>query len=96
MQHLERGSEKISLLFQVKPQQTMPFKRQTIGTQSIVSSHPIAIRQELPEMLAANRTFHLIAQIERPDQKAKQIAQLDEPLAGKNLGEKRDEFLHER
>jgi hypothetical protein len=74
----------------------MSFERQTLWTQPVVSSHPIAIRQKLSEMLAANGTIHLIAQIERPDQKAEQITQLDEPLAGKNLGEKRDEFLHER
>jgi hypothetical protein len=74
----------------------MSFERQALGAKTVVASHPIAIRQKLPEMLAANGTFHLIAQIERPDQKAEQITQLDEPLAGKNLGEKRDEFLHER
>ena len=44
-------------------------------------------------MLAANGAFHLIANIKRTNQYAEHIAQFDEPLAGKNLGEKRDEFF---
>ena len=47
-------------------------------------------------MTAANGTFHLIADIERTHQKAEQIAQLDEPLAGENLGKKGYKFLHFR
>ncbi len=47
-------------------------------------------------MSAANGTFHLVANVERTNQKAEKVAQLDEPLTGKNLREKRYEFFHFR
>ena len=72
----------------------MPFKGQTLGTQTVIARFAVAIRQKLTETAATNGTFHLVAEIERAHQEAEQITQLDEPLAGKNPGEKGDEFLH--
>ena len=45
-------------------------------------------------MSAADRTFHLVANIKRAYQQAEKVTQLDEPLAGENLREKGYEFLH--
>jgi hypothetical protein len=73
----------------------MPLKRQTLGAQSVIHRLAIAVRQKLSEMAATNGTFHFVAEIKRTDQKAEQIAQLDEPLAGKNPREKGNQFLHQ-
>ena len=96
MQHFQRCREEIRLLFQIEPQQTMALKRQALGAQTVIHSLAVAIRQKLAEMSTTNGALHLIANIKRTDQKAKQIAQLDEPLSGKNLREKRNQFLHLR
>ena len=74
----------------------MALQRQTVGAQAVVHSHSIAIGQKLTKMLAADGAFHLVAPIERSDQEAEHIAQFNEPLAGKNLGEKGNQFLHLR
>ena len=67
----------------------MPLKRQTFGTQSVIHRLAITVRQELAEMPAANGTFHFVSDIERTHQKAEQVAQLDEPLAGEDFGKNR-------
>ena len=72
----------------------MPFKRQALGTHAVVGGRAVAVGQELAEMTATNGAFHLVTYIEWAHQKAEQITQLDEPLAGKYLGKKGDEFLH--
>lgn len=94
MQDFQWCGKEIRLLLQIKPQQTMPFERQTFGTQAIVHRLAITVGQEFPEMTAANGAFHLVAQIKRTNQNTKQIAQFDEPLAGKNFREQGDEFFH--
>jgi hypothetical protein len=38
-------------------------------------------------MSTANGAFHLVAQIERTHQKAEQVTQFDEPLAGEDFRE---------
>jgi glycosyltransferase involved in cell wall biosynthesis len=45
-------------------------------------------------MTTTNGAFHLVADIKWANQQAKEIAQLDEPLAGKYLSEKGYQFLH--
>ena len=65
MQDLQRCSEEIRLLFQVEPQQTMPFERQALGAQTVIHRLAVAIGQKLTEMTAANGAFHLVAEIKR-------------------------------
>ena len=74
----------------------MTLQRETVRTQAVVHRLTVAVRQKLAEMLAANGAFHVVADIERANQETEYIAQFDEPLTGKNLGEKRDKFLHLR
>ena len=72
----------------------MSFQRQTFGAQSVIHRLAIAVGQKLTEMSAANGAFHLVSDIKRAHQKAEQITQFDEPLTGKNLREKGNQFLH--
>ena len=65
----------------------MPLKRQAFGTQTVILCITIAVGQEFAEMSAAYWAFHFVADIERTNQKAEQITQFDEPLAGENLCE---------
>ena len=72
----------------------MPLKRQAFGAQSVILCITIAVGQEFAEMSATYRAFHLVADIERTHQKAEQVAQFDEPLAGEDFGKEGNEFLH--
>ncbi len=72
----------------------MPFQRQAFGAQSVIHGLAITVGQELTEMASTNGTFHLVATIKRTYQPTEEKTQLDEPLAGKNLGEKGDKFFH--
>ena len=72
----------------------MSLERQTLGAQTVVHGLSVAIRQKLTEMSATDGAFHLVADIERANQRAKKVTQLDKPLAGKYLGEKGYELLH--
>ena len=94
MQDLQRRGKKVRLLLQIQPQQTMPLKRETLGAKPVVRRLTVTVGQKLAEMLTTNWAFHLVAPIERAYQPTEQITHPDEPLAGKYLGEKSDQFLH--
>lgn len=64
----------------------MTLKREALRTHAVVGRRAVAVRQELPEMSAADRTFDFVSNVKRTNQHAEQIAEFYQRLAREYLG----------
>jgi hypothetical protein len=64
MQNFKRNRKKSRLVFEVQPQQTVPFQGKTTGTQYTLPYLVVSVRQELRKPSAANGTFDFITKKE--------------------------------